>query len=59
MGGAYHILIELDPSKIVGPEPDFGPSDPASDQKRRERKEFMQALGEDPRREILRRERNQ
>ena len=56
MGGAYHILIEVDPTKTISPGPFDDPDDPEMGVKRRQYEEFLQSLGEDPRRAIIRRE---
>ena len=53
MGGPYHLLVELDQSKIVSPGPLNDADHPEMSQKRREREEYMRSLGDDPRKEIL------
>ena len=56
MGGPYHILIEIDPTKVVPPGP---ANDPEVARMRPERIEFMKSLGEDPRKAIIRQEETQ
>jgi hypothetical protein len=54
MGGNYHLLFEVDHENMV-PGGDSGETkDPAAASKRQKYNEFMDALGEDPRRAMLR-----
>lgn len=50
MGGAYHILIEIDQDKAITPGPYDDPDNFEMGVKRRQYQEFMDSLGEDPRR---------
>ncbi len=50
MGGPYHILIEIDQDKVISPGPFDDPDNPEMGVKRRQYRDFMGSLGEDPRR---------
>lgn len=54
MGGAHHIVYEIDRSRVVEPGPLRDPENPDQAQKRRELQEYIDSLGEDPRIEVLR-----
>ena len=49
MGGDFHVLYEIDHSKIVDPGPLDDPENPEMAQKRRDWQEFADSLGPDPR----------
>ena len=59
MGGPYHILVEIDPSKMITPGPLDDPENPERALKLRDLEEFLESLGEDPRRAIIREKRTE
>lgn len=54
MGGARHVVLEIDPEQIITPGPEDDPNDPEMGLKRKASREFIESLGEDPRLAIIR-----
>ena len=54
MGGPYHLLIEFDPSKMFRPVPPDHPDFTEMQRRQKNEIEFLDSLGEDPRKAILR-----
>lgn len=54
MGGPYHIIKELDPEKMMRPGRAEDSPDPNEAQKRQDYQNFLDSLGEDPRKALRR-----